>query len=347
MTSISKIVKQFKKRVQDNFSKFQNEILRFRKTTNKQTSPNTDSKGHKPMNNLATEKGRSTLKFSNPEAINRMNQKGIRHIVGKGSNRGRQRAVNEDCIASFEYTQLLKSISYPIGAYILSDGMGGHANGDVASNLAVTTIAQQLIQALFMNNDNGTFKTIPQESFRSMLENAAFTANDKIYQQAQSNGNEMGATLNAAIISGRTAYIINIGDSRTYLYNVENGLQLITQDHSLVFRLYLMGDLKNEEIYNHPQRNHILRSLGEAGLHESLQEMMEQSNHPYFYQVTLEQGDSLLFCSDGLWQEARDKKIEKILRTHRNPQEACDELIDHANRCGGNDNISLILVKIE
>jgi len=294
------------------------------------------------MNKLAIEKGRNTQRFSNPEATHRMTQNGIRHWVGKASNGGRQRNRNEDSIATLEYNQIFNSVSYPFGIYILSDGLGGYSGGEIASSLAVKTITQQLLQPLILNYSDST----PQTSYRTLLENAVFTANEKIYQQAQIMENEMGATLTAALIAGRIASVMNVGDSRAYLFNQEDGLQLITQDHSLVFRFYLMGELKLEDIYEHPQRNQILRALGEAGLRENLQEMMEQSNHPYFYQFTLEQGDTLLLCSDGLWQEVRDHAIEKMLYSITEPQRACDELVKLANHQGGHDNISIIIVKI-
>ena len=309
---------------------------------------NSETKGNDSMSKTPRESsGRSTQRFSNPEFINTMIRTGIRHQVGKGSHLGRRRKQNEDCIATLEHTQILKSVSQPIGVFLVSDGLGGYQGGEIASRIAVQSIMHQLARQLFNHGLEEAQDAIPQDSYRRMLEQAIFSANDMIYQKAQIMQNEMGATVTAALVVGRTAYIMNVGDSRTYIFNRENGLQQITQDHSLVFRFYLMRDLTLDEIYNHPQRNQILRSLGEAGLKENLNEMLEQSNHPYFYQITLEQGDSLLLCSDGLWQEIRDKEIEKVLSAIPDPQQACERLIDKANYAGGEDNISLIYVKIE
>lgn len=299
------------------------------------------------MSKIPRDSGRSTQRFSDPDFIRIMNKTGIRHQVGKGSHRGRQRKENEDSLATLEHTQILKSVSQPIGVFLVSDGLGGYQGGEIASQIAVKSIMQQLAKQLFNQRLEESHDVVPQDSYRRMLEQAVFTANDLIYQKAQLMKNEMGATITSALVVGRTAYIMNVGDSRTYLFNRENGLQLITQDHSLVFRFYLMRDLKLDEIYNHPQRNQILRSLGEAGLKENLEEMLEQSNHPYFYQITLEQGDSLLLCSDGLWQEVRDAEIEKVLAAVPEPQQACERLIDKANFAGGEDNISLIYLKID
>lgn len=306
-----------------------------------------ETRGKHSMTKIPRDAGRSTQRFSHPDFINTLNKTGIRHLVGKSSHPGRRRPENEDCIATLELSQIIKSVSQPIGIFLVSDGLGGYQGGEIASRIAVQSITRQIANQLFNHNPEESYDVVSQESYRRMLEQAIFSANDLIFQQAQRLENEMGATITAALVIGRSAYIMNVGDSRTYLYNRENGLQLITQDHSLVFRFYLMRDLKLEEIYNHPQRNQILRSLGEAGLKENLDEMLEQSNHPYFYQITLEQGDSLLLCSDGLWQEVRDKEIEKVLAANPDPHTACERLVDKANLAGGDDNISVIYVKIE
>ncbi|MBN2088788.1 serine/threonine-protein phosphatase [candidate division KSB1 bacterium] len=298
------------------------------------------------MNANGKEKGRNTQRFSYPDSFYLMNRQGIQHLLGKSSNRGKLREKNEDSVATIQHTQILKSISYPTSICILSDGLGGHDGGEVASRMTVSAIAANLMQSLILNGLFDSFKSTSTASYRTVLENATFAASDQIYQTAQQMENEMGATAAVALIIGRNAYVLNVGDSRTYIFNQENGLQLITHDHSLVFRFYMMGDVKFEDIYKHPQRNQILRSLGEAGLREKLQEMMTKSNHPYFYQLTLDLGDSLLLCSDGLWQTIRDNEIEKILRSQSDPQMICNELVDTANLHGGDDNISVIYLKI-
>lgn len=298
------------------------------------------------MNANGRDKGRNTQRFSNPDSFYWMSRQGIQHLLGKSSNCGKLREKNEDSIAIIQHTQILKSISYPTSICILSDGLGGHDRGEVASRMTVTAISANLIQSLISNGLFESFKSTATTSYRTMLENATFAASDQIYQTAQQMENEMGATAAVVLVIGRNAYVLNVGDSRTYIFNKENGLQLITHDHSLVFRFYMMGDVKFEDIYKHPQRNQILRSLGEAGLREKLQEMMSKSNHPYFYQLTLDLGDSLLLCSDGLWQTIRDNEIEKIIRAHSDPQVICNELVNTANLNGGDDNISVVYLKI-
>ncbi|MCK5737743.1 serine/threonine-protein phosphatase [bacterium] len=289
---------------------------------------------------------RSTSRLSNTEFIKLMNQQGLRHLVGKVSNRGMQRPRNEDSVAVMEYTHILRSVAQPIGFYLVADGLGAYAGGEVASQITAQCIMRELLLSFFGSQADNTQLQFPQESYREMLENAVFTANDAVLQRAQALKNEMGSTVSLAVVAGRTAYMCNVGDSRIYLYNEQQGLQLLTQDHSLVFRFYMMGDLTFEEIQRHPQRNHLLRSLGEAGLREKLLEMQDKFNHPYIYQATLEYGDRLLLCSDGLWQTVPQKRITKILTDFSDSQEACEKLVEVANKCGGDDNISAVIVNI-
>lgn len=293
------------------------------------------------------EQARNTLRLSDVNSDYLEKQNGIHHIVAKASDKGQVRKKNEDSIGTLEYTQVFGSVSYPVGIYLLCDGLGGYEAGEIASSLAVSSITQKLMLSLFTNGASVFNESTPHDSNQNLFEQAVFEANETICRRAKTMKNEMAATLTGALITGQIASVINIGDSRTYLFNKENGLQLITQDHSLVFRFFLTGDIKFDDIYKHPQRNQILRSLGENGLKESLQEMANRLNHPYFYQFTMERGDTILLCSDGLWQEVRDNEIEKILFSQTNPNDACKKLISTANMKGGEDNISAILVKIE
>jgi len=289
---------------------------------------------------------KDTQRFSTISGLSSILSSGVSHQIGKASHRGKLRSSNEDSIATVEFTYILKSISYPIGLYLVSDGMGGLEGGEIASGIAVTTIVNEISQMLLQSGWLGLKNGTSNEDLQRVIENAVYLANDEILQRGQHSNKALGATLTGALIIDRNAYIINVGDSRVYLFNENKGLQLITQDHSLVFRLYLMGHLKFEEIYNHPQKSQILRSLGEAGLKENLEEMAIQDKHPYFYPQELGKDDVLLLCSDGLWQMVRDPKIETILRRNPVPQIACDKLVMLANENGGEDNISVVVVKI-
>ncbi|MBN1350645.1 serine/threonine-protein phosphatase [candidate division KSB1 bacterium] len=286
-----------------------------------------------------------TKRFSAAAGLNSVLDRGIRHQIGKATHRGKVRATNEDSIAAFEFTYIFKSVLYPVGLYLVADGMGGMDEGETASKIAATSITNEISRGLLQSGWLGTNNSASHEDFQQLMENAVYQANDSICYYGQQAKKELGATLTAALIHNRNAYIMNVGDSRAYLFNPKKGLELITQDHSLVFRLYLMGHLQFDEIYEHPQRSQILRALGEAGLKQNLEEMAIQEKHPYLYTQELVKGDALLICSDGLWQMIRDRQIEDIIRNNPDPQTACEKLIIQANIAGGEDNISAIVIK--
>jgi serine/threonine protein phosphatase PrpC len=144
----------------------------------------------------------------------------------------------------------------------------------------------------------------------------------------------MGTTLAVALVIGNTAYIANVGDSRVYLYRESEGLEQITRDHSSVARLVEAGAITPDEVYSHPKRNEIYRSLG----HQSTVKVDT-------FCVPLQVGDLLLLCSDGLWEMVRDSTIERIMEsTLPDVSQVCDELRQAALEGGGKDNISVIAV---
>jgi PPM family protein phosphatase len=143
----------------------------------------------------------------------------------------------------------------------------------------------------------------------------------------------MGSTVTGALIVGDTAHIVNVGDSRTYLYD-GTSLQPISVDHSLVMQLVIGGLIDREDIYTHPQRNQILRSLGDR--RDVQIDLFTQKLRP---------GYQLLICCDGLWEMIRDPDIEQLLRETSDPQAAADQLMELANQNGGEDNISVIVVQ--
>ncbi|HKF37051.1 MAG TPA: SpoIIE family protein phosphatase, partial [Ktedonobacteraceae bacterium] len=139
-----------------------------------------------------------------------------------------------------------------------------------------------------------------------------------------------------ALLWGTTAYIANVGDSRTYIYREADGLTQVTQDHSTVARLVKRGAISVDDIYTHPKRNEIYRSLGNSPTVEV-----------DTFTVTLRPGDILLLCSDGLWEMVRDAEIEEILRTSASfCSQLCAMLVQAALNRGGKDNISVIAVGV-
>ncbi|MFZ5517407.1 MAG: protein phosphatase 2C domain-containing protein [Candidatus Zhuqueibacterota bacterium] len=255
--------------------------------------------------------------------------------VGLASDTGVVRSLNEDSLAVFGHTSIIQSVARPLGFYIVADGMGGHEAGEEASRIAVQHITREIRGGLPGDGQ------LASADIRRILENAVFAANETIYASAKIQNNGMGTTITLALLYRNRAYILNVGDGRAYLVR-GNRLQLITQDHSLVYRLYKIGQLPYHEIWTHPQSNQILCALGESRLKQNLSNLEKQANHPYFFQVDMQKGDGLLLCTDGLWQMIRESDIAKKLALFPQPQLAVDELVRTANENGGVDNISLI-----
>jgi protein phosphatase len=252
--------------------------------------------------------------------------------VGRLTDVGQVRQLNEDSILTIEVGRVRRSISEPLGLYAVCDGMGGHAAGDVASGLAVQTLARKALAEVMSDGiaDDG-----PPPNWEGWLKTALQEANQAVFGRRRASGNDMGTTCVAALIHGDTATIAHLGDSRCYLvYN--QGIKQLTQDHSLVQRLIQLGQLTPEEARFHPQRNVIYKNLGNKAAVEP--DVMAQK---------ITAGDRLLLCSDGLNTMVDDDRIRQIVMSASSPQEACHQLIEAANRAGGEDNISVIVVQME
>jgi serine/threonine protein phosphatase PrpC len=148
----------------------------------------------------------------------------------------------------------------------------------------------------------------------------------------QQNKTDMGSTITGFMVAGDHSYILNVGDSRTYMLR-DNTLYQLTNDHSLVGQLVAGGLIEPDEVYTHPQRSQIYRSLGDK-LNVQI-DIFKQQIHP---------GDKLLSCSDGLWEMVRNPQITDILTNASDPQTACAKLIEVANANGGEDNVSAVIV---
>jgi serine/threonine protein phosphatase PrpC len=252
--------------------------------------------------------------------------------VGRLSDVGQVRQINEDSLLALEVGRVHRSIGTPIGLYAVADGMGGHSAGDVASGLTVDLIAQHAAETLLPSNldDRGG-----EFDVSAWLRGAVTLANTTVHEQRQLAGTNMGTTLVMAFIIAGRAYLANVGDSRAYLIN-QAGLKQLTVDHSLVQRLIETKQLTVEEARTHPQRNVIYKNLGDRATVE-----------PDIFQVDLQPGDQLLLCSDGLSGYVDDRVILDIARSAPSPQTACRQLIAAANANGGPDNITAIIVQLE
>ncbi len=258
----------------------------------------------------------------------------LRQRYGALSNTGIVRDHNEDSLLVLDLSLNNKSLPHTCGLYIVADGMGGHAAGEVASGLAVRSTAESLLSSsLTMLLDVDA--DFDQNWLEDMLARAVLQANEAVRREGYTRGNDMGTTITTALVIGDRALIANVGDSRTYLFR-DNQLQRISRDHSLVMRLVELGQLNENDIYTHPQRNAVLRSLGDQGDIEV-----------DLFVERLQPGDALLLCSDGQWEMTRDPEMVSIITAHDDPQRACQELISAANQAGGEDNITSILVRFE
>ncbi|HTI13116.1 MAG TPA: protein phosphatase 2C domain-containing protein [Dictyobacter sp.] len=266
---------------------------------------------------------------------------GVHLVASSSSDAGdlRRGDPNEDSTLVLLQERVHESISTSVGLFVVADGMGGHANGQGASRLTISTIAERVMRELIFppfeaekaGNDVPQFE---QEQIKSLLQEAVEEANTALCQVNQRDRSDMGSTLTGFMIVGDHAYIFNVGDSRTYMLREEKLYQL-TNDHSLVGQLVAGGLIEPEDVYTHPQRNQIFRSIGDK---QNVQvDLFIQQIHP---------GDILLSCSDGLWEMVRDPQITDILNQAPDPQTACAHFIEAANQNGGEDNVSAVVVYV-
>nr|HET6903585.1 protein phosphatase 2C domain-containing protein [Ktedonobacteraceae bacterium] len=252
-------------------------------------------------------------------------------IVGTQSDPGikRKHKPNEDSIFAAE-GMLNSNVQAPtFGLFVVADGMGGHANGQDASRLAIQTIVDTLMPRLTSN------EPFTDDAFAQLLADGVQKANMAVHQRNLEHRADMGTTMTATLIVGTNAYMANVGDSRTYLYRQPEGLKKITNDHSVVASLVDAGIIKPDDIYTHPKRNQIYRSLGEKPVVDV-----------DTFKVPLKPGDKIVLCSDGLWDMVRDPIIEQVLNTVPDPTQTRHALIQAALDGGGEDNVSVIVIHI-
>ncbi|MDO4297486.1 MAG: Stp1/IreP family PP2C-type Ser/Thr phosphatase [Lachnospiraceae bacterium] len=229
---------------------------------------------------------------------------------------GKRREMNQDYVFASDQ---------PVGnlpnLLVVADGMGGHNAGDLASRYTVETMLDYL-------------EHTKEERPIPLLSGAIHTANDRVAEKASSDRSlqGMGTTVVAATIKDEYLYVANVGDSRLYL--IEEGIEQITRDHSLVEEMIRIGELRREDARSHPDRNVITRAVG---VHSPVK--------IDFFDVRLEPGDKILLCSDGLTTMLEDYEILRIVRKSGSLKEAAERLVNEANKNGGKDNISVILAE--
>lgn len=235
--------------------------------------------------------------------------RGAMPSYGSRTDVGLVRDHNEDSLV----------VSPPL--FAVADGMGGHAAGEVASEVAVQVLSQHT----------------PSVADGDDLARAVVAANRAVIRAAREGlGREgMGTTMTAAMLDGNKLVVAQVGDSRAYLLH-RGALQRITRDHSLMADYIESGKITEEEAKTHPQRSVITRALGS-----------DPNTLPDIYEMNVAPGDKLLLCSDGLSGMVDDPLLESTLARIDDPQRCADILVDQAISAGGVDNITAVVVNVE
>lgn len=237
----------------------------------------------------------------------------MRFAAAAVTDRGRKRPSNED---AFGY-------SVEDGVYVVCDGMGGAAAGEIASSIAV----DEVLRLLVARDRNSALPAVAEE--------AIFAANTAIFSRAQRNPrlSGMGTTLVALVVEEAHVWVLNVGDSRCYRFRGDR-LEQLTLDHSLVEEQVRLGRMSRAEALRSPLRNMITRALG-----------TQTRVTPDCFRFEAQPGDIFLLCSDGLSRELPDTQIQSVLSVNQPVADRCARLVEAAKKAGGHDNITAILVQ--
>jgi serine/threonine protein phosphatase PrpC len=265
---------------------------------------------------------------------------------------GRQRELNED---RFYYRVIQASDEGPLGLFVVADGMGGHLAGEVASHWTVGTLKRELAP-LFRPQDpsltrrldaevlvavgSGVTVRLEETELARLLLHAVERTNQVLMGYARKHpekAGDMGSTLTMVVVEDDRATVAHVGDSRAYLWR-DGRLQKLTEDHSVPGALVKQGKITPEEAQDHPHRHVLYRCLG-------LKPGIEVDIYPA---VILRSGDGLLLCTDGLWDMIYPaERIEALLASSGDLPTVCRRLVNAANEAGGEDNITVVMVRVE
>jgi protein phosphatase len=245
-------------------------------------------------------------------------ESGLPFRWGAVSDIGKSREENEDMFLA----------EPELGLFLVSDGMGGHRGGALASKIVIEDLPA-MIETRLDKLKVGNPRTI-----RSLFKKAIVEQSKQLQLEgtSESGFKGMGATLVMALLKKNRAYIGNLGDSRMYRFRRGRLLQL-TKDHSVVSELLDRGHIKPEEVENHEAQGEITHYIG-----------MEEKARPHVRSFTLKKDDRLLLCSDGLTDMMNNKSIAAILKKEGDCKAACQALVDAANAAGGEDNVTAVVI---
>jgi len=243
--------------------------------------------------------------------------------------RRKQRPNEDTVLVTHGVMPSTSSSPKPFVLLAVADGMGGPGHGQQASQLAVQSLVEYV--SGFLGSQPRT-----SEAFLPLLSAGVQYANQAVYKRNQQQHTVMGTTMTAILVSETTAYVAHVGDSRLYLYRKPIGLVQVTRDHSIVAMLVDEGIIAPDDIYTHPKRNQIYRSVGN-----------EANVEVDTFIVPLSAEDILLLCSDGLWEMVRNQQIAAIVSTFMpTPDDTAHALIQAALAGGGEDNVSAIVAQV-
>jgi PPM family protein phosphatase len=243
--------------------------------------------------------------------------------IAQRTDIGRTRAHNEDNLVSVvpEDSHLLQTRG---ALFVVSDGMGGHTRGEVASELAVEKVKEYYYQDL--QND------IPTALQQAMNRANAAISQANEAEKAQRGSSDMGATCVAAVLHDQILYAANVGDSRVYVLR-EGQLHQVTRDHSLVAQLVESGEITPAEARTHEKRNQIYRAFGIPDVEVDL------------FTEPVQEGNTIILCTDGLSNVVDDDELRAVVEQY-GPKESVEHLIARANEAGGPDNVTAIVVRV-
>jgi serine/threonine protein phosphatase PrpC len=257
----------------------------------------------------------------------------VRLVVGQRSVPGQVRDLNEDSLLILTLSPVFQSQSGPaVSLFAVADGMGGHEGGEIASKLALQVLTEEIVQEIALPSLAG--ETIPDDGILNRLQRTVVAVNDAVYLARQKRNTDMGTTLTALLVRDQQLFVAHVGDCRAFRWDA-GGLQQLTADHSLVAAMVARGQITADEIYTHPQRSVVYRSIGDRPTVEVDTSLW-----------ALAPGDRLIVCSDGLWEMLRNEGIQDGVMAEADPQAACDLLVSRANAAGGDDNISVIVAQV-
>lgn len=234
------------------------------------------------------------------------------------SDMGKVRHENQDKIcAGF--------LADNVALAVVCDGMGGAASGSVASELAATEIYRRV--------SLGFNEKMKPSSIENLLKTAVAAANTIVYTKSREDieKNGMGTTCVAALVVGKRAHIINVGDSRAYLMN-DKGVTQVTEDHTYVQLLYKNGEITYEQMLNHRMKNIITRAIG-----------VDTTVEPDYFELEETDNFAVFLCTDGLYNYCHPQVIYETM-FNKNLDKGVADLIDYSNACGGKDNISAAVI---